>query len=218
MDGYVEPAYIQGTAQEQVNLSVQSAAYAASRPDVESVMFSEPYQKRIGLVAAREFELMEGFTGDVTKSARQILSSGIAAGQSPTVMARSLKKMFDTTPDENGKYHGNMARANRIARTEITYALKTARLDESLSAETSLGLKTLQMHISALVPTTRRTHAARHGELFTQKEVREFYTVNGNAVNCLCTQASVVLGEDGKPLSTRSIERAKAQRKQFKGL
>lgn len=213
MSQYVEPSYIQGTAQEMTNLANQSQAYALTRPNIETLLFSEPYQRRIGLLAAREFELMQGFTDDVVKSTQQILSSGMAAGQSPTVVARSLKKMFDVKQDEGGSYRGNMARANRIARTEIVGAARTARLDESMQADKEFGFNSKLMHISALVPTTRHTHAALHGELRTQSATRAWYLVDGNSINCLCNEVTVLLDDEGIPLNTRPMKQAKKERK-----
>jgi len=217
MESYVEPSYQQGTAQEHANLSIQSQPYENARPSVESILLSQPYQARIGRVASREFETMEGFTADTVKAVRQILASGIAAGQNPNVIAKSIAKELNTKPDGKGSYHGTMARARRIARTEITGAQRSARWDEDLSAEVDLGIKTMQMHISALMPTTRHTHAKRHGETFTQREVRDWYTVDGNAINCLCTQVGVVVDDEGEPINMNAIKKALKQRQSFFG-
>ena len=37
---------------------------------------------------------------------------------------------------------------------------------------------------SALKPTTRASHARRHGRVYTIDEVRDFYSRDGNAINC----------------------------------
>lgn len=217
MDSYVEPSYQQGTAQAQSNLSIQSQEYENARPSVESILLSQPYQARIGRVASREFETMQGFSNDTVKAVRQILASGVAAGQNPNVIAKSIAKELNTKPDDKGSFHGTMARARRIARTEITGAQRAARWDEDLSAEIDLGIKTVQMHISALSPTTRHTHAKRHGETFTQREVRDWYTVDGNAINCLCVQVGVVVDDEGNPINMNAIKKALKQRQSFFG-
>lgn len=214
---YVEPSYEIATGQEQANLANQSVEYSLTRPNVESILFSEPYRRRIGLVAARQFELMEGFTDDVVKSTRNILSSGMAGGQSPTVIARSLNKMFNVNADEKGSYRGHMARSNRIARTEIVGAARTAHLYEALDAAKEFGFDSKMMHISALSPTTRPHHGRLHGVLRTHKEVREWYQISGQAINCLCSEVTVLLDDDGEPLNTRPLKQARVERKAMFG-
>ena len=128
MKEYVKPAYQQGTAQTYANLSAQSVVYSAARPMLESVLLSQAYQLRIGFVAARQFENMEGFSDSVKREARRVLSDGIARGLNPRVIARQLQDRLDVT----------RSRANTIARTEITQALKAARMAESEQASIDL--------------------------------------------------------------------------------
>ncbi len=102
-------------------------------------------------------------------------------------------------------------RANRIARTEITTALRRARWDEHDSASDDLGLNVMLLHLSALSPTTRQTHALRHGKLYTSEEVRDWYSINGNAINCKCSQVTVLVDEKGVPLNSSVIDIAKKE-------
>lgn len=174
MDLYVQPAYQQGTAQSVANLSVQSAEYALSRPTLESVLLSDPYRKRIGLVRAREFENMQNLTAWMKNDLSRTLSQGMSLGQNPRVIAKSIKERIG----------GSQSRAETIARTEITNALRQARMDETLSAQESLGIQTKEMHLSALSPTTRPTHAARHSKLFSIQEQKEWWARDANSINC----------------------------------
>lgn len=171
---YVEPAVQKGTEQARVNLAVQSAGYAATRPTLQAVLLTEPYQRRLGLVAAREYELMSGLTAEVKSGMSQVLTQGLATGIGPREIGKRLTEQVGI----------EQRRGQRIARTEIGQALRQARLDESEQAAQDLGVQSRCLWLSALSPTTRETHARLSGKLLTRQQVREFYSRDGNAINC----------------------------------
>ena len=198
---YVSPSYQRGTAQEFANLSQQSPAYGADRGSVQDILLSDAYQNRLVLVRARTFEEMKGLSADVKQNLSRVLTDGVGRGQNPKEVARRIR-------DQIGIEQG---RANRIARTEITTALRRARWDEHDSASDDLGLNVKLLHLSALSPTTRQTHALRHGRLYTSEEVRDWYSVNGNAINCKCSQVTVLVDEKGVPLNSSVIDIARKE-------
>lgn len=195
---YVLPAYTQGAVQQMANLGQQSPVYAASRPNIQALVMSPPYQRRIGYLRARQFELMEGFTGDVVKSVAIKLSDGMAQGLNPREVARTLA----------AEVRGQQYRANRIARTEIGNALRQARMDESDQAARDLGVRTLEMHVSAFGPTTRASHAARSGRLFTTQEQRAWWAQGANSINCKCSTVAVLVDEQNNPITPGVVTRA----------
>ncbi|EJO9495211.1 minor capsid protein, partial [Cronobacter sakazakii] len=161
----------------------------------------EAYQSRLILVRAREFEEMKGLSNQIKADLSRVLTDGIGRGLNPREVARNITAQTDI----------ERSRANRIARTEITTALRRARWDEHDQARNDLGLNVMLLHMSALSPTTRRTHALRHGHLYTSDEVREWYSINGNAINCKCTQVTVLVDEKGVPLNSSVIDIAKKE-------
>ena len=197
---YVSTAYQRGTAQAFANLAQQSPAYAGGQESLASIIRSEPYRRRIALIAAREFEEMQGLAGNVKANMARILTDGIGRGQNPRVIAKALTEQAGI----------ESRRANRIARTEITMALRRARWDESDEAAERYGLSMRLMHISALSPTTRASHSARHSKLYTSDEVRDWYSQGAESINCKCSQVEVLVDADGKPLVPTIIERAKS--------
>lgn len=200
MQAYVQPAYQQGTAQSVANLTVQSAEYALARPTLESVILSDPYRRRLSLVRARQFENMKGFAlGSVKRDLANTLMQGMAQGLNPRDIAKNIRKTIDISE----------SRARTIARTEITNALRQARMDEDDSAGENLGIRTKQMHLSAFSPTTREDHAKRSGNLYTTEEQREWWSFSKNVVNCKCTTIAVLVDDEGKPLTPSIVERAK---------
>lgn len=196
---YVGVAVVRGTAQTYANLAHQSPAYSAGRQSLEALLRSDPYRARVALVRARVFEEMEGLAGDVRANMARILADGIGRGKNPREIARNLTEQAGI----------EARRANRIARTEITTALRRARMDEADAARDAYGIVSKQMHISALSPTTRITHAARHAKLYTTDEQRDWWSQDANSINCKCSTAEILVDDEGKPLVPAIIERAR---------
>lgn len=201
MRAYVEPAYIQGTAVQAANLTVQSELYALSKPSLEAILFSPPYRKRIGLLRAREFELMKGFTAQAKTDLAGALTRGMVAGLNPREIAKDITASTGV----------NQRRGERIARTEVGNAFRQARMDEAESARVDLGIKTLEMHLSALSPTTRPNHRARHSTLHSVADQRAWWAISGQSINCRCSTVSVLVNDKGEPLSPAIVARAKAK-------
>ncbi|GFN25482.1 hypothetical protein ADE_11800 [Achromobacter denitrificans] len=198
-DSYVGVAYLRGTAQEFANLAQQSPAYSAGRQDLANLLRSRPYQDRIALIQAREFEEMKGLSGQVKADMGRVLSDGLARGLNPREIARNLS-------DQAGV---EARRAKKIARTEIPTALRRARMDEADDAAETYGTQAMQMHMSALSPTTRAHHANRHAKLFTTDQQRAWWAKDGNSINCKCSTVTVLVDGDGKPLVPGIVERAR---------
>ncbi|WP_200781119.1 phage minor head protein, partial [Klebsiella oxytoca] len=200
---YVDLAAEKGTGQAYANLSQQSPVYAAGRESLSAILISEPYQRRMALVNARMFEEMKGLSAEVKRDMARVLTDGIGRGLNPREVSRNLTMQIGI----------EKRRANRIARTEITTALRRAKWEEDQEASEFYGLKTKLLHISALSPTTRHTHAARHAHLYTNEEVRDWYAKDANSINCKCTQQSVLVDEEGKPIYPDTITKLKQEYK-----
>lgn len=200
LEAGVEPAYQQGAAQQLSNLSVQSAAYAASRPNLTALLTSQPYQTRLGFLRQRVTTSLQGYADGVKAHMSQVLQDGLAAGRGSRDIA---KRLADQTGVEYRK-------AETIARTEVPGALRAARLQEADAARSELGIKTLECHLSALSPTTRKTHRDRHATLHTTQDQRDWWSRDGNFANCKCSTVSVLVDDKGQPLTPGVIARAKA--------
>jgi len=196
---YVRQGYQRGTAQEFASLSQQSPVYAAGRESLQQLLLSDPYQRRLLLVRTRVFEEMKNLSARMKSDMARILTDGMGRGQNPREIAKRLTSQTGI----------ELSRAKRIARTEIPTALRRARWDETDDAEAQYGITTRLLHLSAFSPTTRRKHALRHGHLYTTEEVRDWYSVDGNAINCKCTQVAVLVNASGQPLNPNIIDMAK---------
>lgn len=206
LNSYVEVAYQRGTAQAFTNLAHQSKVYEAGRSSLVDLLRGQAYGRRVAMVRSRAFEEMKGLSAGIKADMSRVLADGVGRGLGPRDIAKNLQKQAGL----------EMPRANRIARSEVSMALRRAKWDEEAEAKADLGLKTKQMHFSALSPTTRRSHAVRHGRLYTEEQVREWYSQDGNGINCKCSQTAVLVDDDGKPLNPAVVERARATYQKLK--
>lgn len=102
-------------------------------------------------------------------------------------------------------------------RDQWLHASRMRKLTESQESEAKYGFRTLHMHLSALGPDTRKSHAERHGRLFTEKDVKEFWANPMNRRECRCTTVPIMVDEEGKPLveaiQRRALENLESMRK-----
>lgn len=207
MEGYVGVAYRNGLEKTRVNIGAQSVEYAASRPNLDTIIMSQPYRTRMEYLALREFEEMVGLSDIVKKDLAQTLTYGMANGQNPRDIAKAIVKRTDV----------HLSRANTIARTEINMAFKRARMDEAQDSMQRFGFNIRMLHLSAMTRTTRRTHAMRNGEIHTIEEVNDWNSRDANAINCLCSITEVLVDDEGNPLTMIAIDRVRSRKLVYAG-
>jgi len=212
MEEYTAQAYQQGTGYAWASLGVQSEIYSRAYSDIAYVLMTPEYRNRIGIVTSRTFNDMEGFTDELTATTRRILGDTIANGESPREAARKLKGYL---VDTEGTQKKAASRAATIARTELGVAYRSAVMDESMRTSQALGLVTKLMWVSALLATTRFSHAERHGKLYTREEVAEFYSKDGNAIRCHCAQTPVIVDASGEAFSKKIFTKMEAQKERW---
>lgn len=185
-----EESYLKGTGLAQSNLSAMSVTYASERK-LSSILMSQSYRRRIGIAYARTYEDWKGLGDKARADLAGIISEAVAAGRNPKAVVTSI----------SNKLGISRSAAENIAQTEITGALRQARWDEADEAKKELGLETVIFWTSALLPTTRQNHAARHGNTYTTDNVRQFYSVDGNKYHCHCgnTEAIIIRGKPEIP-------------------
>lgn len=195
-------AYEAGTGTAVAQLAALTDDYTR---DITQVLASEPWQRRVALIRSRVFEQMESFNGDTATDLGRVLSQGVEDGLNPRTVAKDIRARFGIAE----------RRAETIARTEIGSALRRATRDENQDARERLGINTQLLWLSALSPTTRASHARKHSQVLTAQDVAEFYSQGGESVNCKCSQVSVLIGDDGKPILGPLEARLEKQRAAF---
>lgn len=202
---YVIAEYDRGTLNAFTNLSVQSQVYA-SQTTLQQLLSSPGYLNQISAARLTTFSdwkvISDTARGDLTN----IITDAVARGVNPRETASVISKRLDVS----------MSKAKTIAQTEQVGALRQAQWNETDWAADRLGLNTGLLWLSALKPTTREWHRARHGKVFTTEEVRDFYAENGNRYNCYCAQVPALLDDNGKLFNEGLSDKLAAERKAWK--
>lgn len=194
----------------QVDVVGTELSQAMRSINIEQVMFSPGYMRRVGLVHARTFNDMKGLSDSSKVDLAGTLARSMAAGDGIRQITKDILSRVDVVE----------SRAWRIARTEILNAYRTASWDETDELnEQVYGDSDWQMSelwFSALAPTSRPNHVSRHGKTYTSQEVREFYSVNGNAINCLCSQSPILMNvKTGEVIQQELLDKMKARREKY---
>lgn len=202
---YVASEYERGTHQAFTNLSVQSPIYE-QQTTLQQLLSSAAYQNQVAAAYVSTYSdwLLESdrARGDLAN----VIADSIGRGINPKETARIISKRLDVS----------MARAKNMAQTEQVGALRKAQWQETDWARERLGLNTALLWLSALKPTTRSWHAARHGRTYTTEEVEAFYAENGNSYHCYCSQIPIILDDNEKIVNSGLANKLANERKNWK--
>ncbi|OVG30788.1 phage head morphogenesis protein [Klebsiella pneumoniae] len=201
---YVAAEYERGTQQAFTNLSVQSPVYAG-QTTLQQLLYSPAYQNQIASAYISAYSDWKGISDTARADLANVIADAIGRGINPRETASIISKRLDVS----------MSRAKNIAQTEQVGALRQAQWNETDWASERLGLNTGLLHLSALKPTTRTTHAFWHGKVRTVQEVRDWYAVDGNKYHCYCSQIPVLLNDDGSIFNQGLAEKLAKERKQW---
>ncbi len=202
--GYVAAEYERGTLNAFTNLSVQSPAYA-SQTTLPQLLSSPAYQNQIAAAYVSTYSDWKGISDTARADVANVIADSIGRGVNPRETAQIVSKRLDVS----------MAKAKNIAQTEQVGALREAQWNETEWTQERLGLKTAILWISALKPTTRASHAARHGKTFSPQEVRDFYSRDGNRYHCYCGNIPCLLNDDGSIFNEGLADKLAKERKSW---
>ena len=151
----------------------------------ESMLNSQPVQRRLSLIYARVFNEMKGLCDSSKVDLSDTLTRAMADGVGITEITKRIKRRLEVSS----------GRAKRIARTEIMQAFRSANTDEVRELNETLtqdeDVEFSFLWFSALADTTRPNHRAQHGKIRNRKWIKEFYSKGANAINCLCSQRPI---------------------------
>ena len=199
---YVAAEAQRGTLEAFNNLSQQSQVYA-SQTTLQQLLSSPAYQNQIASAYISTYSDWKLEADRARGDLANIITDAVARGVNPRETASVISKRLDVS----------MSKAKNIAQTEQVGALREAQWNETDWASERLGLNTGLLHLSALKPTTRTTHAFWHGKVRTVQEVRDWYAVDGNKYHCYCSQIPVLLNDDGSIFNEGVKEKLATERK-----
>jgi hypothetical protein len=196
-DVYDQEATQAGAVQSMTNLTRLSPVYAAQR-DLQRIVFSQPYRTRVAMAQIKSYDHWTGLQAGLRSELSQIIGRAIVDGRNPRAVRTEIAERLDVS----------RGRAAGYAQTDVTDTLRQARMAEDQWAEDELGVRTGELWTSALIPTTRATHARRSGMVTTREEVKDFYSKDGNRYRCHCSITAVLLDAAGKPILTDRLKTA----------
>jgi len=192
---YLEQSFIDGindqvySAKSMADPAIVGEEITQQIMAIDEDYISPQQQQRLGLVYARVFEEMDGLTNSMKVDLANTLTRGMADGLGITEISKNIQKRVQV----------GFSRAQRIARTEIMQSYRTATRSEqrdinaNIYADSDWHMQLLWW--SALTSTTRKTHAAKHGGIYDNQEVDDFYSEGANAINCYCNQGPVLVNK-----------------------
>lgn len=211
----VELPYRQGTAEEvrDFNRLVEEAVIAGvlvgglppQTVSIEQVLLSEPYRQALASTQVSNFQTIKTLSERTAAQVLQRINAGIQSGQTPTFIVNEITERF-------GVSRGS---AKRIAETEINKAFNNSKLDATRILGERTGLRAAVLHISALLPTTRPHHAARHGLIFTVADQLQWWDSGSNRINCKCSVQSMLIDAKGNVINKKFQDQIKAEKKFF---
>lgn len=211
----IEPPYRTGTAEEivQFNRMVSaelvrvraSRGLVTQRLEIQQVLQSSEYLAALDNVYVQNFASIRSLSDRTADQVMQQLNLGLAAGDTPTSIAESITERFDVSRSS----------AERTANTEVNKAYNDAKLNATDVAAKQTGLRAGVIHLSALIPTTRPEHAARHGDAFTVAQQRQWWNSGSNRINCHCSTRSVLIDRQGNVIDVELQEEITAEREFF---
>lgn len=213
--GVIEPPYRQGTAEEIVEFNrlvttelvrVRAArGLTTQRLEIGQVLQSSEYLQALDTVYVRNFGDIRTLSDTTSDQVVGVINRGISAGNTPTQISEAITERFDVSRSS----------AERTAQTEVNQAYNNARLDATEIAARQTNLRAGVLHLSALIPTTRDGHAARHGNAYTVAQQRQWWDSGTNRIRCHCSTRSVLIDRSGSVIDVEFQEEIQVEREFF---
>jgi hypothetical protein len=200
---FSEQAVSTATAIAYTNIATVSATYAAAE-SLSNIIHSQPYQNAIATAQFKSYEHWVGLSAQTKADLMQVITQAVADGKNPKSVVTEISDRLGVS----------RSKARQYSQTDITDTLRQTTINEDARVQKEYGIKTGLLHTSAFLPTTRPTHAARSGKVYTREQVQEFYSQMKNKANCHCGVTTVLLDENGKPMLTKNLTDRMAEERQ----
>lgn len=170
-----------------------------------NLLLSESYVLMVNKAQLSNWAPIKNMADDAIYQIMQVVRAGVEGGESPKAVAKKIRERFDVSKN----------RARKIARTEMNKAFNGGKMQATKDLGERTGYRSGVIHISALTPRTRTSHAARHGNAYTVEAQERWWDEGANRINCLCSTRPVVLDSRGQPVAPELIERIRDQQSVF---
>ena len=212
---YQIQSYEQAIRQARVSLRAQGARVDLSTAEIAqaailqgdfvqgtpfgSIAGGSPlHSEALDFLTERSYNAFKGWTDQLSRDARIILTTKIQEGRGIREIAKALRDRAGVTRN----------RSMTIARTETIQAFQTATVNEATRLENETGEKIGVRWVTALDGRVRDLHARWHGTVTTPEEGRRRFNVS--PFNCRCSLIPVIEALDNTKQDERFAEQRKA--------
>jgi len=199
---YVEQATRGGVIQENSWIEVLLAGLVFATIANAVLLSSVSYQTFLISVIEDNYRLLKNLSATTSRQVFDVINRGMAAGLGKAAIQRQITNRFQVAKSSS----------RRIVNTEINKAYNNARMN-TVEIYRQFGAPLGVQHLSALLTTTRKNHAARHGKGYTPEQQRQWWDTSTNRINCHCSTRAIVLNKDGtiedKDAQDKVIKRGK---------
>lgn len=200
----IEQPYRAGVAEEinETNHLVEAAIIAGLYKSrivprtlsVEEVLLSQPYRDALNKVYAKNYGYIKSLSKRTASQVYAVINEGMAAKKNVTTIGQEITDRFEVA----------VSSGQRIAVTETNRAFNDGKMNAGDLITKETGVKTAVRHISALISTTRHTHAIRHQRIYTREAQEAWWSSSPEGVpariNCYCSIKTVLLDGKNKPI------------------
>lgn len=199
----IEQPYRQGTIQgvNEMNRAINRAGVSEilllDELAVERVLFTPGYNDGLAVKYASSWDDITALSNRTAQQVTQVITDGMQAGKTPTQIAADITKRFKVSASS----------AKRTAFTEVNRAYNDSKFRLGKVAADELGLVSGVLHRSALLSTTRLSHSARHGNVYTAVAELQWWNEGANRINCHCSIDLVLLNAKGEIIVAMRLTR-----------
>ena len=211
-DQQVRAAYESGAAETIGMIALLLALLPRKRTmleiSFEMIVGTYDYEQRVKYSLEQGYNSVTKFGNDIAADVARTVGEAMDNNRSPESLAGAMAVVFSKA----------RSRAKKIGENEVNNAYRAARKREAEALAEALNLNIKVLHRSALLPTTRAWHAARHGRIYTIQAQALWWSQDANAVNCHCSVSEVIVDNDGKVYDLGMQKKLIAQRQSYFGL
>lgn len=143
----------------------------------DSTFSSIEYQQKLSDSQAASQISLESNARESSRQILLVIMSMMGAGYSSREIKDEISESFEKLKRKN----------NRVVDTSISESHTDGIITSTVLAGLALGLSSFVKHISALTPTTRPHHAARHLKIYSVIDQERWWASGSNRINCKCS-------------------------------
>ena len=176
----VESAFRSGVLATQRDLLPQIEGLSTELQlgyNFDTVFQDRGYRQNLLAYQASARDSINGVAKETVSRVSSIILLGMAAGASTELLLARMRQQMEIMKNK----------IKRILVTTINQGLNLGKLIATDLAADALGYDGIVQHVSALIPTTRPHHAARHKKFYTVAAQSAWWSSGSNRINCYCS-------------------------------